>query len=448
MGIRLDWEIEAEREKYQHNAGEDPETRRKRRRARARFLLVLFIMLGLIGAAVGVVVLRLRQVEAEAAQVVSDTVEAEVTALRIGDRTAFLAMQRSATEDWMQLQDANFAHYQALKQSDSVTLSGRVIDVKLDGPRARAQVEEIVDGVPYGRVWFYWRYEDGWHHVPPDYTFWGEAQTASAENVVVRYNEVDAVVAQAVAARVANWRRASCTALACAETPRLTVEIVPSATLQIGWSASDAWTLQMPSPYVTTARLDMPFDTDTQLKAAELLAERLVGDFSPVYPADAYYLRQGIVSWLVKRFAEVETNSFLVSSLADRYGDPAVGRLLQALQPDSSASVIGSVTGTSLDAAGLDWRDFLTWRLVTENDLIARQDQAGFLALYVPAMQEQALARFTAGASADTLTVVSAISEQDAAGMSQLRAVAQAGEDTTRQEVIFKLIDGTWKRAS
>ena len=80
MGIRLDWEIEAEQEHRQQSAGEDPEARRKRRRARLRFLLVLFVLLALIGGAVGAVALRLHQVEWETEQLLRDSVTAEVAA--------------------------------------------------------------------------------------------------------------------------------------------------------------------------------------------------------------------------------------------------------------------------------------------------------------------------------------------------------------------------------
>ncbi len=452
MGIRLDWEIEAEQERVRHSAGEDPETRRKRRRARLRFLLVLLVLLALVGGVVGAVVVRLHQVQQATEQVVSDTVTAEVTALRIGDREAYIDIQRSATDAWVQQQDSNFSRYQALKQSENISLTGQVLDVQVDGARARAEVEEIVGGVPYGRVWFYWHYDDGWHHVPPDYTFWGEARTAEAQGVLVRYDAVDEAVAQAVAQRVSNWLQIGCAALACGDLPTLTIEIVPSTTLQIGWSPSDAWTIQMPSPYVDAARLDMPFDSGMQVKTAGLLAERLVGDFNPTYPSDAYYLRQAIISWLVKRFAEVETNSFLISSLADRYGDGAVGKLLQTMQPDSNVSVIGAVTGTSLDGANLDWRDFLTWRLTVENELITRQDEADFLSLYDtgdPAMRDQAYARYAAGASSDPLTVISAIPEQASDGTPQIHAVVQVGNPASGQEdVLFRLIGGVWRRAS
>ena len=185
---------------------------------------------------------------------------------------------------------------------------------------------------------------------------------------------------------------------------------------------------------------------------ATLLANRLLDGFNPLYPADAAYLKTAISDWLVKRFAQVETNSYLISSLAENYGDAAVGKLLQALQPASDISAISSATGTSLDAASLDWRDFLTWRLTLERDLNAARDETNFLALYDvsdEAVRTQAYARFSAGESSDPLTVVAVVNQQDANGTPELRATVQVGDPATSQEdVIFRLVEGSWKRAS
>ncbi|MEP7294350.1 MAG: hypothetical protein ABI835_21350, partial [Chloroflexota bacterium] len=377
-------------------------------------------------------------------------------ALRLGNLEAYLQMQRSATDAWLQQQDATFDHYQALKQTGNINLSGRIIATQIDGSRGRVQVEEIIDGVPYGNVWFYWRYDDGWRHVPPDYTFWGASQTVEAPGVLVRYQTVDQSSAQALAPRVAEWLRLGCAALVCGDLPRLTVEILPSTTLQAGWSANaspdDLWTLQLPSPYVGSARLDMPFDTATQITAANLIAERLVSHFTPTYPHDAYYLRQGIISWLVKRFAEIETNSFLISSLAEHYGDPAVGRLLQTMQPTSDADVIQSVTGKSLDTSTLDWRDFLTWRLHLEDELITGRDEASFLTLYDTAdttVRDLAYARYNSGVPGEARTVTAVFNQQGADGTPELRAVVDVGDPvTSREELIFRLVGGVWKRAN
>ena len=288
MGIRLDWEIEAEQEHQQQRAGEDPESRRKRRRARLRFFLVLFVLLALIGGAIGAVALRLRQADWETEQLLRDSVTAEVALLRVGDQNAFLDLQRSATDDWIQQQQATFARYQALKQAGRVNLTGQILGAVVDGMRGRVEVEEIVDGIPYGRVWFYWHYDDGWYHVPPDYTFWGAVQTLSTDNVTVHYHEVDADVAHAVALSVAQWLQFACGALTCSTPPALTIEIMPDPLLQIGWSPADApandWTLQLPSPYISSARLDQPFDSGTAVRRGDPAGESAAGWLQSALP--------------------------------------------------------------------------------------------------------------------------------------------------------------------
>ena len=261
--------------------------------------------------------------------------------------------------------------------------------------------------MPYGRIWFYWHYEDGWEHVPPDYTFWGDTNSATANGVVVNYQAVDAPVAQAAAQQISSWLQMGCTIMGCPNQPKLTVNIVPDPTLQdVTQITNDPWTIEIPSPYITGARIDTPFDSGLQVKV-DLIAARLLGSFTPIYPTDAYYLRQAIISWLVQQFAQVETNSFLISSLAQHYGDFAVGKLFQAMQPGSDVSVINQVTGTTLDGASLDWRDFLTWRLTLENQLIQRKDQSDYLLLSGhtsdQAVHDTADARYSAGASSDLL---------------------------------------------
>src|SRR5688572_4550888 len=114
MGIKLDWEIEAE-QSHVRNSGEDKESVRQRRQARLRLLLIVgALALVIIAVFVGVL-LRLKQVDYDIEQRLRNTVDAEVAALRIGDRSAFLANQRSATDDWLLAQEQMFDQYQALK---------------------------------------------------------------------------------------------------------------------------------------------------------------------------------------------------------------------------------------------------------------------------------------------------------------------------------------------
>ncbi|MEZ4666844.1 MAG: hypothetical protein R3E39_02795 [Anaerolineae bacterium] len=453
MGIRLDWEIEAE-QTHLKRAGEEPGSARRRRRARLRFLLFILIILGIFASLVGLVYWRLQALNAEVEQALRNTVEAEVAALRLGDYFAFSQIQRSATSDWLQSQQQVFNQYQDLKLQQGVELTGQVLDVQMDRTRARVKVQEIVDGIPYVRLWFYWRYDDGWRHVPPDYTFWGMLHVDVQAGMTVRFQDVDAPVAGAIKAIIPAWTQFGCSALQCVA-PVLSVDILPDPALQASWLNADSWQLQIPSPFITRAREDLPFDGNMQFAAATLLADRLVGaaapDLQQQYPTDVYYLRQAVVSWLVGRLVRVNTNSFLIDSLTNGYGDDAVGRLLSALRSNSSIAVFSQVTGRTLDQTGLDWRDYLTWRLVLENELIQIQDETNFLSLYDTldeAARNLAYQRYAAAEIVPNPFVTSVQSEVDAAGFPTLRAIVQTGEGqiAVQNEVLFRLVDEVWKR--
>lgn len=455
MGVRLDWEIEAEQTHIQR-VGEDPRSARERRLARLRLLVFIFIIPAALVAAAAFILFRLQAVDEEIIQALRNTVDAEVTALRLGDFTAFSAAQRSASDAWFTSQKQLFDDYQNLKLEENLQLTGQILDLTVDKTRARVNVQEIMNGVPYTRVWFYWRYDDGWRHVPPDYTFWGDLKTSDSQGVSIRYQAVDSALAEAVTRDLTTWLQTACAALACRSLPSLTVEILPDETLQTSWSASNPWLLQLPSPYLRRARSDMPFDLDLQFAVANLLAERLVSQASnnlqPLYPSDAYYLRQAVISWLIGRFVQLNTNAFVINTLATNYSDPAVGRLLAAMQPDSTVALIGQITGvTSLEQTNLDWRDYLTWRVVTEDNLIRQRDDTNFLALYDTRddiARSLASERFSQIPPEVPKVIISAQLESDASGIPTLRTIMQVGpnDSALQQEVFFRLADGVWKR--
>src|SRR5262249_4201515 len=159
-----------------------------------------------------------------------------------------------------------------LKVGHDLRLTGQILSLDVDGQRGRVQVVEIVDGVPYTRVWFYWRYDDGWRHVPPDFTYWGDARTYSGDAVTIRYHAMDDSLAQAMGPQLDTWFKTGCGVLACDNLPELTVEIVADPALQPGWSQIDPWLLQIPSPFTGQARLDTPFSVDLQIQVANLVA--------------------------------------------------------------------------------------------------------------------------------------------------------------------------------
>lgn len=467
MGIQLDWNIESDRGK-QGKHSEDPQRKRSRRLALFRLLLAVVVLLLIIGAVIFLIADRLRIVDEQIAQLLRDTVEAEVAALRLGDRSAYLDLQRSATDDWLRAQEIEFAEYQQLKLTSDIQLVGQVTDVEVDGQRGRAQVQEIIDGVPYTRTWFYWRYNDlvvdgrtvagGWRHVPPDYTFWGEPDQIEGDGFVVRYREVDEPVAQALSDQLARWLEAGCSLLDCTGLPMITVDVIISSAQDIGWSQdTESWQLLVPSPFVDRARSDMPFDLQMQIDAATALATRLIDGqlgFVPAYPSDAYYLRSSVISWMVGRFVQRSTNAYLVDSLARNYGDDAVTRLLDVLQPESRMDVLSEVVGApDLATVNLDWRDLLSWRLVIESDLLQRGAQDAWLALYDTrddAVRQQVYARYDSPPMPEPYTVLQLTPVTAADGTPQLQALTQIGTDgLARQEIIvFNLVNNVWLRAS
>jgi hypothetical protein len=372
-----------------------------------------------------------------------------------------MGIQRSATDAWLTAQQQTFDQYQDLKASADVTLSGRVVDTEINGQRGRVVVEEIIDGVPYHRVWFYWRYDDGWRHVPPDYTFWGESETIKRENVTVRYDAVDSKMADSVAVDFENWLTVVCNTISCETVPPVTVDIAPEPGEIMRWAADDestGWRLLMPSPYTYRARADRPFDTQIRLDAATLLAERITDTLMTTstvsYPHDAYYLRDAVLSWWVGQFMQQQTDSYLIDSLVTNYGGDALVQLLRSLQPTSNIGILATVTNTpSLADANLNWQDFIQYRLQTEAELIRAQDAAAWERLYHfrdESVRTIAYDRFNSGTAPENYQVQQINPATYPDGMPQLQVQVQVVENgqTLVRTIVFDLVNNNWLRAN
>lgn len=459
MGIRLEWEIESEQEIMQQT-GEDPAAARARRLARLRFLVVVGVVLLLIGAVIFAVSRRLEDINRYFETLLRDAVDAEVTALRIGNERAFLAIQHQGNPNWLAFQENTFANYAQLKAERDIRLTGRILDIAVDGQRrGRVMVEEIIDGVPYVRTWsYFWFDEEGWLHVPLDTTFWGEAGSYTGETLTVNYWEVDNPVAVDMGNRVEQWMSIGCAALSCTELPHITIEIVPDEGITASWSPNDIWVMRVPSPYLNRTRYDTPFNFDLQRDVAELLAERLVAlvsnNLQPVEYSDADYLRQSVVNWLIGRFVQINTNSLLITSMAQNYGEAKIGELLRVLHPDSTTQVLPLLLGvTTLDQASLDWRDYLTWRLAVEDVLIATGREIEFINLYDlrdEAVRTAAYQRYDANLEPEQEIVISLQLQPNGEGGPHLAATVQigSGEFARQETILFRLVNNVWLRAS
>ena len=107
MGIKLDWQVEAERA-FQ-KAGEDPAEHRRRRVQRTRIVLFTLGVAIVFIAGAGAVWLRLYTVDNKLRQDLINTVQAEAATIRLNDFAGFISIQRTAPGgNWYQDQIARF----------------------------------------------------------------------------------------------------------------------------------------------------------------------------------------------------------------------------------------------------------------------------------------------------------------------------------------------------
>ena len=463
MGVELDWNIESERGRNKHKQ-DDPEERRASWRALRRLIVGIVVLVLISALIVYLVSKRSEQIDNAIDKLLRDTVESEIAALRIGDETAYIAMQRSAAPEWEMAQRTTYSVYQSQKLSTDLQLSGRIADVVINKQRARVQVEEIQNGTPYLRTWFYWRYDDevdslgkavegGWRHVPPDYTFWGDPLTITTDRFTVSYSAVDDPFAQALSKTLAEWLTFSCETISCANVPSIQIKIIPGFPNGAAWDTSTEWSLIIPSPYADRARTDQPFETKYRIDVGTLLANRLVdhalGNRQMVFPNDSSYLRSAVVSWLVGRYVQTDTGSYLIESLVQKSGAANIGHLLQILQPDSDISILTVVLSVPLDQAGLDWRDFLTWRLATEDNLIQQRAETlwqKMVDLRTDVDRNAAYVRYNAAQAGAPRKVTSVTASTAPDGTPALTALVTAADGSSAEQITFRLVNNVWVR--
>jgi hypothetical protein len=454
LGIKLDWDVEAE----QVHAGEDPKERVRRRANRFRFLIFTLFVAGWLAAIGAAVWYRLYTVDNTLRTQLLDTIRAETAALRVGNFADFINLQRSAGPEWTQIQSDRFQRYQQLKTTSNVEITGNVINLELDPvlPKARAVLEERIDGTTYHTVWTYWRYEDGWRHVPTDYTFWGDEATITRGAVTVNYTGVDEALAQALADLLQRWWESGCGTVGCRQTPTLTVEIVADPAGRLRWNESEENALIVPSPLALEerARADVPLPENREDEIAALIADHVFsiasGSMIPIPTVDAAWLRQSMIEWLAFSFTgrgDPYRLSF-VQSLRENYGTAALAAVVSQLRPDSDISVIGAALGQPVELLALDWRVFFQWRLDVEKTLLSRGDMGGLQSLWDTANPnaEAFLLQRMNDPNAATPQVQSVAVAPGADGVPT--ATIQASVNGQSTLVTFRLVGGSWKRSA
>ncbi len=453
--IRLEWNVETQ--KIDKFDSEDPIAKRERRRRTLRLIMLIGVVLAVLSFGVLVVRQRLLDVQSQLEQLLRETVRAETAALRIGDINTFLAAQDSASDTWRQRQQSVFREYSELKARHDVELTGRVLELEIDGERGRVVVEEIINGVRYAQAWFYRNLGDGWRHVPPDFSFWSQERRLETDAISIIYYDLDERFAQAISEAVGGWLRRGCQILRCDAKPELSIVVVQDSAQPVSWASDGTATLLVLSPSGGRMSLDAPFDQNRRGLVAEALAEVLISlrtdGRQVIYPQDADYLRLSAAAYLVNQFLGAEGGDSLVDSLAYVYGEEKVAELVDQLAPGASMAMLQGIIGQALDEAPLDWRDFVKWRLNTEADLIESGAEGDLLNLYDTGDEDVWQA---AHQRYRTKTVIRPRAVLDQAltrapdGSPQLRVtvIADVGGYDEESVVLFKLVDGVWKRAN
>lgn len=475
MGIKLDWQVESEQTHLR--ATEDPESKYRRARARRQLLLLIVGLACLLAVVAGLVIWRLRGVENQYRQDLIDTVNIEVTALRLGDFANYMAIQRSASDAFMLEQSRRFEDYQQLKQTHRVRLSGDVLDVEIDDLRGRVVVEEIIDDVPYAVVWFYWYYEDpgqgnqgGWRHVPDDLTFWGDEDEIVAGPVQIHYHDLDSELAETLAPLAQDWWTRGCVLLECRMSPPdLRINIVAERPTTVEWEIVNPWTLRITSPLVGRSRADLPISPELERAISQQFAARLVryaaGDVPAAATTDSAWLHMDIARWL---------DQALITHVPD--GDPGfTGTLIAQAGPGAPGSVLRlSQAGTTLDEMlspvlgvslsllsveqlnALNWQPFFQWRLDLEARLLAEaQNGDPFLALYDlenlsanDSAAQRAVSPDYAARPVPQVGVVAITRDANNQTYAYVETTRTESGVAISETIIWRLAGGTWKRAS
>jgi len=453
--IRFEWDIESQH--IERSDGEDPLAKRRRRRNVLRFALLLALLFGLLALGVLIARQRLIDIENQFAQLLQDTVKAEVAALRIGDINSWLAQQAAENESWIGQQRAMFQQYSDLKAAGAIELTGDILAVRIEGERARVLVQENVYNLPHSRLWFYRRTDSGWLHRAPDHSFWGENRQYAGAGVQVNYRAVDQQFATDLGQALEDWRRRACAVFDCSGLPAVIVDVTLDTDKAVAWRDERNLRLEIRSPYLDIARADTPFDSGYQLRTSQLLAERIVKAHSnfqaAAYPHDALFLRQAATNWLAAWLIRIDQSQTLLGSLAENYGAEAVARLLANLSATDSMSVLQGVITGPLAQADLDWRDFIEWRLELESELIAARAEEAWLRLYDTSddsVRRAAYTRFNQNAPPQAYKVIDQRISSSEAGDPHLRvrAVVNGANQVQEESLLFNLVNGEWKRAS
>lgn len=380
MGIKLDWEVEED--DGWDEVPEDQALAAARRARRRRLLNIALGVIALIALAALAVTARLRQVSAQLQTQLESTVDAETLALRLGSRSAFLALQAEG-DDWRSAQSATFDAYQAL--APRLDVRGEVIASEIDGETARVTLREVLDGQPYQVTWFYEHTRQGWQHAPPPAAAWGERLQSTSGEFVYSYYEADSDFVQALMPRLEGWWQQACELTGCHPSPRTPVHVVvhPDPLTGAGWSADGRARLSLPSPlFGRLPEGGQALGAEATATVTRAIAGRWAqaltypDRWKPPNPSsDLPWVQAELAVWLQHKLDESAPASGFFSPLEDEFGPGFMPAFIEAIRRDDRlVPALQAVTGVSAADLPVDWTGYIAYRLREEARLLDAQD--------------------------------------------------------------------------
>lgn len=379
MGIKFDWELEGDPASTPGDAERRERRERDRRRQRLYGLALMLLVVAL--AAGGAVYLRLERVSSRLQGQLESAIAAETLALRLGDRSAFLALQTEGGE-WRRIQGDAFDEYQALAQV--LEVSGEVVDMHIDGRAARVTLRETLDGAPYLVTWHYTHSRQGWLHAMPDADAWGEPDQMTFEHFTFTFREADRPFVEAIGQHLDAWWDAACRETGCIApppSPRVDVRADPFAVA--GWSSDPANRLIIPSPLLGRVPEGGPPLSDADAAALgraaadrwaqELVASAGANRANPPQPgSDLAWVEGEMAAWLHHRLDPAAApESTFFTPLEAEFGPEFMREFVQAIHRDGRlVPVLQELTGRSTTDLPVDWRGYIEYRLRAEAELL------------------------------------------------------------------------------
>ncbi len=436
--IGLEWEIERENGWAPVQAAGDAKSGRH---IPTILYLAIGVALGITLAGL-VMLYRLQWADGQLESELRAVVAAETAAIRIGDRDRFLELQRGDDATWLALQERTFDDYQELKRSGEVEPGRRIVEIEVSGPRGRVVLEERINDRVYHVTWFYWRYDDGWRHIPPDVIWWGDELSLEGQSVTIRYRRLDEPFAAQIAADAESWWPEGAGTIGCEPPPHLSIEVSPDPASTVGWLPDDEPTLRVHSPLLGRVPADGSLEPGFRAELADLLARRLVecvtGDLSATWPGDAYWLAARLSDWLSSQMYPGAGEGDFIASLVSEFGADFPARLAESLRPESDIGLLSSLSGVPLSDLPVEWASFFQYRLDAEAYRIAQGNQNAHLSLIDASHPPGPV-------PGDNPTVVGVEFSRDVAWVA-----IDVDRDGARWQdwVAFRTVDGNWRRTA